>query len=648
MNIKEFLSIIFKFRKAGLFVAFVIFLAYLMNITLFPKTYQTRFVLLVQKKDAYLKKAQEEFPQYHESWIKSQADVIKSGEILKQVINALKSYDQELDLKSLKKSISVEIPNNANVIVVKIKAKSAILAQKIAQLLLEQYLQELHNLEDQGESKVLNLLTAQIAENRLLLNKLQEELVRYQAENGIEALEEQKKAFVKSLNNFNEKYIAVLAELNKVKESLSLLQDGGILSPLHARQNSYLWHLEQKLAEKRNKLSELQQKYTSENPLLERLKSEVKLMEEKIKEIIRTEFLAEKKRLEHEKAILENAINSYSKRLAHIPLQEAHIEKLRSEISLRKELLRQLEKEKEIIRIAWEMQKERLSRQRLIRVIEAPTIPKKPIRPRPLFDLVLACFFSLFGGLGTIFMLGYWDHSLETKEHVEKYLTSKFLGTIFAGSEVKKSNPSIYLPDDYLNIAHHFVNKPSSILITSAHPGEGKSNVSIGIAYALAINFGAEVLLIDADFCSPSLAQYFQIKDKEGLSTLLSSDAQNFELNKIHDLIKDCAEQSLKVLPFGKNDKVSFNLDQIDKILKFLKEKYEFILIDGPSVITSAPTLTLAKCVDEVLLVVRSGITKYEVVRYAESMLRECGAKISGVIINGKQRYIPERIYRWL
>ena len=63
------------------------------------------------------------------------------------------------------------------------------------------------------------------------------------------------------------------------------------------------------------------------------------------------------------------------------------------------------------------------------------------------------------------------------------------------------------------------------IAVTSSLPGEGKSLVSINLAYVLA-EAGNKVCLVDADMRSPKVHKYLRIKNDIGLSNLLSGQSE--------------------------------------------------------------------------------------------------------------------------
>ena len=83
-------------------------------------------------------------------------------------------------------------------------------------------------------------------------------------------------------------------------------------------------------------------------------------------------------------------------------------------------------------------------------------------------------------------------------------------------------------------------------------------------------------------------------------------------------------------------------------ILVELRPQFEVIILDTPAVIPYADPRILSKIVDGVIIVVRAGKTRREVVARAESVLRSVGANIMGYVLTGVEYHIPEYIHRHL
>lgn len=71
-----------------------------------------------------------------------------------------------------------------------------------------------------------------------------------------------------------------------------------------------------------------------------------------------------------------------------------------------------------------------------------------------------------------------------------------------------------------------------TLALTSASVSEGKSTVTDNLAVVWAQN-GQQVLLVDADLRRPTLHRTFDLDNREGLTTILTSQANTINLNQI-------------------------------------------------------------------------------------------------------------------
>jgi len=70
---------------------------------------------------------------------------------------------------------------------------------------------------------------------------------------------------------------------------------------------------------------------------------------------------------------------------------------------------------------------------------------------------------------------------------------------------------------------------PKTLLITSSLPGEGKTTTAVNTAISLA-QTGAAVVIIDADMRRPRLRSIFDLPERQGLSSILSSEMKAEEM----------------------------------------------------------------------------------------------------------------------
>ena len=182
-----------------------------------------------------------------------------------------------------------------------------------------------------------------------------------------------------------------------------------------------------------------------------------------------------------------------------------------------------------------------------------------------------------------------------------------------------------------------------SIMFTGIAHGSGTTTTAISFAKSLAMYNKVKVLLIDANLRTPNLQNVFGIKNNSGLADLLSG--KNSKAFKIMQM----GQGYLCVLANGENrfEPASlFESQQFDKLLKKMRNLFDFIVIDAAPLATFPEFRILTEKVDGVILVIQSGKTRRQVALRAKQDLEESGAKVLGVVLNRRKYHIPEWLYQ--
>lgn len=170
--------------------------------------------------------------------------------------------------------------------------------------------------------------------------------------------------------------------------------------------------------------------------------------------------------------------------------------------------------------------------------------------------------------------------------------------------------------------------------ITSALSGEGKSLTAVNLALNLA-QMRNKVLLIDCDMRRPSIAAKLNMEKAPGLSGYLSGQKE------INSLIRLCgirgAEKAFHVITSGTNPPNPVELlgsARMEKMLKALREPYDYIILDLPPVCEVSDALVVAKQTDGILMVVREDHCSRSLLTEALGKLEFVDARILGVAYN--------------
>lgn len=168
---------------------------------------------------------------------------------------------------------------------------------------------------------------------------------------------------------------------------------------------------------------------------------------------------------------------------------------------------------------------------------------------------------------------------------------------------------------------------PSTLLVTSTQPGEGKSTVSLNLAMSLAA-LGRRVLLVDADTRRPSVHTVLGLDGEPGLTEILAGGVS------WQGVLQRDVTAGLDVLPAGGPAQSPADLlssRAMKSILDAAQSVYDFVILDSPAfLINAADARILASLVDAVILVVRSGATSRDHVR---AVVRQT-PNVMGVVLN--------------
>ena len=297
------------------------------------------------------------------------------------------------------------------------------------------------------------------------------------------------------------------------------------------------------------------------------------------------------------------------------------------------------------------------NRQNEVSIATYSRLPKTPVGPARLRNIIIALLLSLAGGIGLAFLLDFLDDTLKSVEDVDRYIHLPALALVPASRDRRllgvRGVPSPNAPinttalamitdarspisESYRHLRTSLLlssagKPPKTILVTSSQPAEGKTTTGINTAFMLA-QTGAEVLMIDCDLRRPRLHAQFELPNAKGLTTWLSGEKD------LEGLIQQSGKApNLKVLtsgPVPPNPAELLGSDEMRKLLNILSEQYSHIIIDSPPAISFTDASILSTMVDGVILVVHGGRSSRAVVRRAKQQLLDVGAHIFGVVLN--------------
>ena len=151
-----------------------------------------------------------------------------------------------------------------------------------------------------------------------------------------------------------------------------------------------------------------------------------------------------------------------------------------------------------------------------------------------------------------------------------------------------------------------------TIGFTSAVFGEGTSTVALGTSLSLAALGPAPVLLVDANWLQPSLTSDAGASSARGLAEVLRGEAE------LDEVAVPTGRPGLTFLAAGDTTEARPPLGALPSFLERALTRFGSIVVDLPPTLVGEPmVLPWAASIQQLFIVVRSGVTPISVARRA-------------------------------
>jgi Mrp family chromosome partitioning ATPase len=184
-----------------------------------------------------------------------------------------------------------------------------------------------------------------------------------------------------------------------------------------------------------------------------------------------------------------------------------------------------------------------------------------------------------------------------------------------------------------------------SVVFAGVGGDRGCARVCAMAAQALSARAGGTVCVVDANFYSPSLHEYFNMGNGEGLSEgILAS-------GPIHGLARRIAASNLWLLPCGSHAASPATLATADRLtirIKELSEEFNQVLINAPAADKYSDAMQLGRLSDGVILVIEANSTSRGAAQKTKQSLQASDVHVLGAVLNNRTFPIPESIYKRL
>lgn len=300
IDLRKLFSLILEKKK--IVIAIVVICTIIATIVAFilPKSYQSTTLVRVKSSGSSLAMAAGFGIDIGElgsssSSLESYIELMKSREVLNPIIEKVDLTDkerQELEIKDfIKKYLVITNTKKTDLINIAAYGKTPEEAQMISQGVADNFLALMTKLNKEDNSSTLKFLDERIKIAKEEMETAENKLAAYQQEHKIYAPDEQAKAIIANLNNYDTTIAQLQAQSEGDSAKLAgvtsqLEQQNASLLEYNVSDNTNIGNIRESIVNKRVELVGLQQQFTDEHPDVIKAKEELNSLEKSLSDEI--------------------------------------------------------------------------------------------------------------------------------------------------------------------------------------------------------------------------------------------------------------------------------------------------------------------------------------------------------------------------
>lgn len=281
-----------------------------------------------------------------------------------------------------------------------------------------------------------------------------------------------------------------------------------------------------------------------------------------------------------------------------------------------------------------------------IDVLQTAELPAAPVRPSLPLNLLIGLALGTVLGASLIMLIDTLDNTVRGQPDVERVTNKPILGhlpgidpnllkefgSIDMMTEIApRSSFSEGIKTLRTNIMFMSPDKPPQLLlVTSPGVGEGKTLISLNMSIAMA-HSGQRTVIVDSDMRRPRVHKALNMENTAGLSNLIMGTST------VDEVVRPTGVENLEVISCGDippNPLELLHQDKFQDVVAELRRKYDRVIFDSPPLAAVSDGLVLSHSVDAVLLILKFGQTRRELLKRSIDQMEALGAPFMGCVLN--------------
>ena len=377
----------------------------------------------------------------------------------------------------------------------------------------------------------------------------------------------------------------------------------------------------------------------SENsPVVEPLTVQIRELNGNIRRAISTA----RQNLQIQRDALAAQVSKFNEQVAETPQQERMLTQIGRQQEVKSGLYLMLlqKREENSISLAATADKGKL--------IDDPQLVGK-ISPKSAIIMLIALLLGLAIPALVIFLLQLFRYKIEGHEDVTRLTKLPIIADVAIASNTAKGKADIVVHENQNNQMEEIFRSLRTnlqfmlhegqkvVLFTSSTSGEGKTFTAANLSVSFGL-LGKKVILVGLDIRRPRLAELFGINDhRHGITNLLVKDAPT-AADVQEQILPSGVNKNLDLLmagPIPPNPAELIARSSLEAIIKALKDKYDYIMIDTAPVGLVTDTLQIARVADASIYMCRADYTPKSNFELINALANEKKLPNMAMVLNG-------------